>query len=149
MRKLLLTSIWITVVLLANANVPGDRTADIRAVRNFTRIYKDASEVKWESLNDGGYICRFIQNGVMKRAFYDERGGWLTTIAGYTAEHLPVDVRKQVHSVYYDYSILYVNEINMPGKPVSYVVQVQDKRAIRIVRVLDGEMEEIQEIETL
>jgi hypothetical protein len=85
----------------------------------------------------------------MKRAFYDERGGWLTTIAGYTAEHLPADVRRQVHSVYYDYSILYVNEINVPGKPVAYVVQVQDKRAIKIVRVLDGEMEEIQEIETL
>lgn len=149
MKKLFFAGIWMSLVLLANANVPGDKTADIRAVRNFTRIYKDASEVRWESLKDGGYICRFLQNGVMKRAFYGGRGEWLTTIAGYTAGHLPADVRRQVHSIYYDYSILYVNEISMPGKPVSYVVQVQDRRAIKIVRVLDGEMEEIQEIETL
>jgi len=149
MKKLLFTSIWISLVLLANAHVTGNSSPDIRAVRNFTRIYKDASDAKWEPLKDGGYICRFQQNGVKKRAFYDERGGWLTTIADYTAEHLPNDVRRQVHSVYYDYSILYVNEINMPGKPVSYVVQVQGKQSIRIVRVVDGEMEEIQEIETL
>src|SRR5438445_1198019 len=135
MKKLLFTSIWISLALLANAHVTGNRSPDIRAIRNFTRIYKDASDAKWEPLKDGGYICRFQQNGVKKRAFYDERGGWLTTIAGYTAEHLPVDVRRQVHSVYYDYSILYVNEINVPGKPDSYVVQVQDKRAIKIVRV--------------
>jgi len=149
MKRLLFTSIWISLVLLASANAPGDRSPDIRAMRNFVRTYKDASDARWQSLQDGGYVCRFMQNGVMKRAIYDEKGGWLTTIAGYTVEHLPVDVRRQVHSVYYDYSILYVNEINMPGKPVSYLVQVQDKRTIKIVRVLDGEMEEIQEIETL
>lgn len=149
MKKLLLTSIWISLVLLASAHVPGDKTADARAIRNFSRVYKDASDVRWESLKDGGYVCRFAQDGVMKRAFYDNWGGWLTTISGYTAEHLPNDVRRQVRSVYYDYSILYVNEINMPDKPVSYVVQVQDKRSIRIVRVVDGEMEEIEEIETL
>jgi len=149
MKKLLFTSIWISLVLLASAHVPGDKTADVRAIRNFTRIYKDASDARWEVLKDGGYICRFLQNGVMKRAIYDARGGWLTTIAGYTAERLPNDVRRQVHSVYYDYSILYVNEINMPDRPIAYVIQVQDRRAIKIVRVVDGEMEEIQEIETL
>jgi hypothetical protein len=42
-----------------------------------------------------------------------------------------------------------VNEINMPDRPVAYVLQVQDKHSIRIVRVVDGEMEEIQQIETL
>ena len=149
MKKLLITSIWIGFVLLASANVPGDNSPDIRAVRNFTRTYKDASNAKWESLKDGGCVCRFVQNGVMKRAIYDERGGWLTTIAGYTEEHLPNDVRRQVRSVYYDYSILYVNEIDMPGKPVAYVVQVQDRRTIRIVRVVDDEMEEVRVIETL
>ncbi|MBN8853910.1 MAG: hypothetical protein BGO55_10680 [Sphingobacteriales bacterium 50-39] len=149
MQKLLFTGIWISLVLLANAHAPGDNSPDIRAIRNFVRIYKDASDAKWQSLHDGGYVCRFMQSGVMKRAIYDEKGRWLTTIAGYTAEHLPADVRRQVHSVYYDYSILYVNEINVPGKPVAYVVQVQDQRTIRVVRVVEGEMEEIREIETL
>jgi hypothetical protein len=86
---------------------------------------------------------------VKKRALYDERGGWLTTIAGYTEEHLPEAVRREVRSTYYDYAILFVNEISMSGKPVSYVVQIQDKKTIRILRVVDGEMEEIQKIETL
>lgn len=149
MKKLLFTTIWISLVLLASAHEPGDKTPDVRAIRNFSKVYKDATDARWESLKDGGYVCRFVQNGVMKRAIYDQRGGWLTTIAGYTEEHLPNDVRRQVRSVYYDYSILYVNEINMPDKPVAYMVQVQDKRSIRIVRVVDGEMEEIQEIETL
>jgi hypothetical protein len=149
MKKLLFTSIWISLALLAGAHVPGEKAADDRAIRNFTRTYKGASDARWESLRDGGYVCRFKQNGVSKRAFYNKRGGWLATIAGYMTDHLPTDVRRQVHSVYYDYSILYANEIVMPDKPIAYVIQVQDGRTIRIVRVVDGEMEEIQEIETL
>ncbi|HVU58255.1 MAG TPA: hypothetical protein VHD83_24510 [Puia sp.] len=149
MKASLFIVLWLGLVLTAGAHVPGEETVDIRAIRNFTRIYKDASNAEWQSLKDGGYVCRFMQNGVIKRAIYDEKGGWLTTIAGYTADHLPGDVWRQVHSVYYDYSILYVNEINVSGEPVAYIVQVQDKKTIRIVRVVDGEMEETKVIETL
>jgi hypothetical protein len=148
-KMLLLTGMWISIVLVSSARMPNDNSPDIKAVRNFSRSYKDASDVKWESLRDGGYVCRFVQNGVTKRAIYNGGGAWLTTIAGYTADHLPEDVWRQVHSVYYDYSILFVNEINVPERPVAYIVQVQDKRSIRIVRIGDGEIDEIQEIETL
>jgi hypothetical protein len=149
MKKLLFTSIMVIVVLLAGANVPGDNSPETKAFKNFSKTYRDASDVKWDMLRDGRVVCRFVQNGVMKRAIYNGNGGWVMTIAGYTEEHLPKDVWRQVHSVYYDFSILYASEINISGNPVAYLVQVRDKRTIRIVRVVDGEMEEIQEIETL
>jgi len=149
MKKLLFTTIWISLVLLASAHVPGAEVPNARAVRNFSRVYRDASNAEWRSLENGGYVCRFVQNGVTKRAFYDDRGRWIITIASYTPDFLPAAVWRQIHSVYYDYSILYVNEISVSGRPLAYLVQVQDKRSIKIVRVVDDEMEEVKEIETL
>jgi hypothetical protein len=149
MKASLLTLLWIGMVLMTSAHAPGDGTVDIHAIRNFSRAYKDASNAEWQSLKEGGYVCRFTHNGVTKRAFYDERGGWLITIAGYTADHLPEDVRRQVRSVYYDYTILYIHELSVPGRPVVYLVQVQDKKTIREVRIMEGEMEEVRDIETI
>jgi len=145
MKKLLLTSIWISLVLLANANAHTPVLE--KATRNFSRDYKGVSGAEWQPMKEGGFVCRFIQDGVGKRAFYDKRGNWLSTVAGYTENKMPRAVRKTVLSNYFDYSILYVNEITMAGKPVVYIVQIRDKNVIRILRVVDEEVEEVQELE--
>ena len=145
MKKLLLTSIWISLVLLANANAHTPVLE--KATRNFSRDYKGATGAEWQPMNEGGFVCKFIQDGVQKRAFYDKRGNWLSTVAGYTENKMPRAVRKAVLSNYFDYSILYVHEITMPGRPASYIVQIRDKKVIRILRVIDEEVEEIRELE--
>jgi hypothetical protein len=143
MKKLLLVSIWISLVLLANAHTPVLE----KATRNFSREYKGATDPEWQPLKEGGFVCKFIQDGVAKRAFYDKRGNWLSTVAGYTENKMPGAVRKVVLSNYFDYSILYIHEISMAGRPVVYMVQIRDKNVIRILRVANEEVEEVRELE--
>jgi hypothetical protein len=82
-------------------------------------------------------------------AFYDRKGNWESTVAGYTEKQMSKELRMTVLCNYYDYSILYVHEIRMAGKPTVYMVQVKDKRFIKILRVTDGELEEVRELEAL
>jgi hypothetical protein len=131
------------LVLLANANTPVLE----KATRNFSRDYKGASAVNWALTKEGGYVCRFTLEGVGQMAFYDRKGNWESTVAGYTETQMSKDLRKTVLSNYYDYSIIYVHEIRMAGKPTVYMVQVKDKRFIKILRVTDGELEEVRELE--
>jgi hypothetical protein len=131
------------LVLLANANTPVLE----KATRNFSRDYKGASDVDWTLTKEGGYVCRFTLEGVGKMAFYDRKGNWESTVAGYTETQMPKELRKTVRRNYYDYSILYVHEISMAGRPTVYMVQVKDERFIKILRVADGELEEVQELE--
>jgi hypothetical protein len=143
MKKLLFTSIWISLVLLASAHTPVLE----KATRNFSRDYKGAAGVEWQLLRDGGYLCKFVLDGVTKKAFYDKRGNWSGTVAGYTESSMPREVRKAVLTNYYDYSILYVHEICSPGKSAVYMVQIRDKRTIKILKVANEEVEEVRELE--
>lgn len=143
MKKLLFTGIWISLVLLASAHT----SVLEKATRNFSRDYKGAVHTEWQPLREGGYVCRFTLGGVDKKAFYDRKGNWLSTVAGYTGSQMPKDLRRVVLSNYYDYSILYVHEIDMPRQPAVYMVQVRNKNTIRILRVVDGEVEEVRELE--
>ena len=143
MKKLLFTGIWISLVLLASAHTPVLE----KATRNFSRDYKGAIAAEWQPLKEGGYVCRFTLDGIAKKAFYDKRGNWLSTVAGYTGSNMPKDVRRMVLSNYYDYSILYVHEVNVPRRPAIYMVQVRDQHTIKILRVADGEVDEVRELE--
>ena len=143
MKRTSFIGLLMALVLLANANTPVLE----KASRNFSRDYKGASDVDWTLTKEGGYVCRFTLEGVGKMAFYDSKGNWESTVAGYTEKQMPKDLRRMVLSNYYDHSILYVHEIRMAGRPTVYMVQVKDKRLIKILRVTDGELEEVRELE--
>ncbi len=143
MKKLLFTSIWISLVLLASAHT----TVLEKATRIFSKEYKGAVNAEWQPLKEGGYVCKFTLGGIAKKAFYDKSGNWLSTVAGYTEGQMPRDVRRIVLSNYYDYSILYVHEVNMPRRPAVYMVQVKYGNLIKILRVVEGEIEEVRELE--
>lgn len=124
-----------------------------RALKNFRRDYKDAVNEDWTSIenggskSEGGYVCRFTLNDVVERAFYDNRGNWKFTIAGYTDEKLAHEIHHIVKSTYYDYAINYVNEINFADGKKVYLVQIKDKNSLKIVRIGDGQLDEIEDYE--
>jgi len=98
-------------------------------------------------LKQGGYVRRFTVDGLAKKAFYNKRGKWQCTVAGYTESKMPTPVRRVVLTSYYDYKILYVHEITMAGKATVYQVQVRYGHIIKILRVADEQVEEIRELE--
>ena len=55
------------------------------------------------------------------------------------ATHLPVEVRKEVKSNYYDYSIVWVKEVK-EGEDDVYVIHVENKTEWKDLSVQDGEI---------
>lgn len=113
-----------------------------RALRNFAEAYKNAEGVSWTKTKNG-YFARFTSNGVDNRIFYTVKGRWTGSVKNYSEEKLPGEVRNIVKSKYYDYSIFYVDELETldSGGMPTYLIHLEDKKTIKLVRVCDREME--------
>ena len=115
-----------------------------RAIKDFKKSFKLPSDEKWYKI-ETGFIVKFVQDGIQHRADYDKKGHWVATTRYYSEKQLPKDVRRQVKSVYYDYTITSVQEFTFPIHHV-YLVNMEDEKTILIVRICDGEMDVYKEL---
>jgi hypothetical protein len=123
------------------------RAVSSKIVRNFNSAYRNANGAEWMLLKDKSLVCRFYMNDVLYRAFYGPNGAWLQTVSGYEADKLDGTVKEMVRSSYRDYAISYVNQIDLPANRIIYLVEVQDNKSIRKIRIADDEMDVLQDIE--
>lgn len=114
-----------------------------KAVRDLTKSFKNASDEKWFSLQDG-FVAMFNQDGIDLQVAYDKRGNWLYAIRKYDETKMSSDLRHTVKSTYYDYSITQVQEIEKPRNTLTYIVHLEGKTDYINLKVSDGEMEEWQ-----
>ena len=110
-----------------------------RVLKDFNKIFKGADKVDWSGIKHG-FLAKFENNGVKTRAYYDMKGRLSATITTYGEDKLPKEIRKQVRSTYYDYSIYLVNEVTV-GDKTAYLVSIQDEETIKTIRVMDDEMD--------
>ncbi|THU39191.1 hypothetical protein FAM09_11790 [Niastella caeni] len=143
------------VAALANepASSPHNTMADfrhipIKAVRNFKSTWQHVDNEAWYQIKDG-YRARFTENGVLYLVTYDKKGKWLHTIRQYDEAKMDRDLRAQVRSVYFDYNILLVEEIEQLLKPLIYVIHLEDKTSFKNIRFCDREMTVVSEIQKL
>ena len=141
-------------------NIPSERNStsktivstlhrsDVRskAVRNFARFYKNISDEKWYEIPDA-LIALFTINNIDYRVDYDKKGNWLHTMRTYSENKLPGDIRHLVKSSYYDYNIMFVQEIEKPRETFTYVVHLEGKTKLINLRVSNGEMDEWQKFD--
>jgi hypothetical protein len=118
-----------------------------KAQKNFKKDYRQAVESEWSALVDNSLMCRFSLKNIPYRAFYTAHGQWLYTVSSYDASKLDKTVYDKIKSVYYNSSIVFVNQIDMVKGRTIYIVEVQDEKLIRKIRLEDDEMEVIQELE--
>lgn len=117
----------------------------VRAMRDFVKRNNTATHVEW-MVADDGYVAKYTgKNNSQCRTVYNCRGNYAYTIRQYDEAHMPRDVRKLIKSVYYDYTINLVEEIELRAKSLIYVVHVQDETTLKNIRVCDGEMEVIED----
>ena len=130
----------------SNSPVKEDNLSGInaRALKDFKKSYKFSTEERWFKTDEGGILVKFSLNGIKNRADYDKKGNWIATTRYYTEKELPKDVRAQVKSVYYDFSITTVEEISFPEHLV-YIIHMQDDTKWMNVRICDGEMDIMKE----
>ncbi len=92
-------------------------------------------------------MCRFFMNNILYRAFYTAHGQWIYTTSGYNASKLDKGLWDRIKSVYYNSSIVFVNQIDIVNGKTIYIVEIQDDKSIRKLRVDDDDMEIVQEFE--
>jgi hypothetical protein len=118
-----------------------------KALRNFTNKFKQASGETWFATDDGGFVVKFKQHSVETRADYDKNGNWLYTIRTYDENEMSAELRHLIKSSYYDYSILLVQEIEMPFDNFTYIVHLEGKTKLINLRINNGDMEEWQKFD--
>jgi len=117
-----------------------------RALRDFMNTHKNVTGESWARTKDG-FSVRFNSDGVRTAIYYDKKGIWAGSIKYYGEEKLLREIRHVVKSTYYDYNIVYAQEIettDTDGVP-TYVICVEDKSKIKLIRVSAGEMSEWKE----
>jgi len=121
------------------------RNIPIKAVRSFKNTWQHVDNETWYRIPDG-YRARFTEDGVLYLVTYNKNGKWLHTMRQYNETKLERYVRAQVKSVYYDYSIILIEEIEYAMKPLTYIIHMEDKASFKNIKICDREMEEITEI---
>lgn len=111
----------------------------IKAVRHFITSFKDVANLKWYTISDG-FIASFTKDSIETKVVYDKEGAWHCTLNAFSENRMPSDIRDMVKRKYYDFNILIVYEIEYPnGK--TYIIKIGDKSKIKILKILNGEIE--------
>ncbi|HTQ27109.1 MAG TPA: hypothetical protein VMI35_03240 [Puia sp.] len=108
----------------------------------FEASFPDAENPAWYKL-DKNYLVKFMTKDQSNRALYKNNGMLIYHIRYGHEQNLPDDVRKIVKSSYYDYSIMSVIYVNQDQRDI-WVVNVEDSQKIILVRVENGEIEEVE-----
>jgi hypothetical protein len=116
-----------------------------RAMRDFLKRDKTASNVDW-MIVETGFVAKYTdENNSNCRTVYNNRGDFVYTIRQYYENKMPRDIRHIVKSVYYDYTITLVEEIEETRRPLVYVVHMEDATTLKNVSVCEREMEVMSE----
>jgi hypothetical protein len=116
-----------------------------RAMRDFLRRNKIVTNPSWYTV-DNGYVVKYLDNNDNAcRTVYNNRGEFVYTLKQYNEKHMGQEIRKLVKREYFDYNITLVEEIQVPSKPVVYVVHLQDEATLKNLRIADGEIEVISD----
>ena len=123
--------------LLHTSAIGADRAA-VRATRDFWQRAGEQKDEQWYKSSQG-YVAEYEAGRVKGRFVYNQKGDWAYSILTYRERELPEEVRKEVRSNYYDYSITWVKEVH-EADAVAYVVHLEDEASWKEVVVQDGDM---------
>jgi hypothetical protein len=116
---------------------------NIRAVRDFKKRNPEVSDAIWTG-SDKGFNARFLEDEAYTTITYSQAGRWKQSMKRYSEPRLPKEIRSRVKSIYYDYAILMVSEMqwDLTQEPV-YYVHMQSGYNYKIVAVA-SEITEVQ-----
>ena len=109
-----------------------------KAVRHFNRTYRNVEGVKWARLadGDGGFGAYFSADGIRTNVRYDMRGNYECSFREYFEVNLPRNVRHRVKTVYYDFTIRFIKEVNILNNTV-YLITLEDNASWKHILVTE------------
>ena len=117
---------------------------NVRAMRDFVNRYGEVSDVKWHNTNSS-HIAVFFRDSIQYRVMYSSRGDLNYVMKYYEEKQMARNIRAIVKSTYFDYKIYIVQEIETPGHPSIYILNLQGETDWKKVKLVQGEMEVMEE----
>ena len=114
-----------------------------KAVRHFNHDFKFAENETWFKIKDG-FTAKFMMDNIQYRVGYDKKGNWLNTMKIYHEAEMPQTIRHQVKSIYYDYAITQIQELELKNQIV-YIVHIDNNDGFKKLYISDDEMNVMEE----
>jgi hypothetical protein len=115
-----------------------------KAVKDLNRTFEATTDVVWCVIKSG-FMAEFKKADIQYRVIYSNKGKRVATYRYYKEGLLNSDVRKLIKSTWYDAAITNVTEVNYAGT-IAYIVNIEDKTSIKLIKFVNNEMEVYQEI---
>jgi len=116
-----------------------------RIWKGFSSYFNEAENPRWYILNKD-YLVKYMIYDEQNRALFTKKGNLVYHISYGYEKSLPEDMRKQVKGSYYDYDITRAIKVSEAGREI-WIVNLEDAKNLILVRLEDGEMEEVQRLE--
>lgn len=118
---------------------------NIKAIRDFVKTFKTVDNNRWSLEEDGSSTSIFNSDGITTTIRYDRNGNRQHIIKIYNENKLPADIRYIVKREYYDAAITLIKEVET-NIGLIFFVHIQDKDTWKIVRIADGEMKLVENL---
>lgn len=113
--------------------------------RSFASYFPGAYNSRFYKVNKD-WLGKFILHNQENRALFTKKGYLVYHISYGYEENLPDDIRRQIKSEYYDYTITRAIKVE-EDKRVIWVVNVENAKELILLRLEDGNMENVQQID--
>ena len=110
--------------------------------KSFQRYCTNAQSSEWYQINKK-FLVKYMTEDKKNQAVFGKGGRLIYNISYGYVNSLPEEIRKQVKGTYYDYNITGAIKVNQAQRTI-WVLNIEDAKKMILVRVEDGEMEEIQ-----
>jgi hypothetical protein len=98
------------------------------------------------SVTAKGYTTHSVIDGRQSTIAYDKKGNWVYTIQYYNTDNLDKNIVDKVRNDYNDYGVTAIQKIEQPGADPVYVVNLENKTSIKIVRLANDHVELIKDL---
>ena len=136
------------IINVPEGNTKSDVLSDIndRAIKNFRRNYPGVNNEEWSLGANHAYMAQFSISNIKTLVVYDRNGVFDHSLAYYNEEKMPSDVRQIVKSVYYDYAIISVAEVNINvlDAQTIYIINVQGKKDWMLLTISNSEILKVE-----
>lgn len=118
-----------------------------KVVKGFYKSYGEQPAENWYR-SSRGYSVSFENDGIKTLVYYTPGGLEESRTKFYFEKNLSPDVRHTVKSNFYDYTILYVTEVQK-NDATAYYIKMQDNTTIKTVKVVNDDYEVVETLSRL
>jgi len=115
-----------------------------RAEKDFSKCYKNASNVQWYETYNGGAVAYFTESDIKMKSVYNKKGKWEYTLRFYAENEMSADAKSMIKNECPNYTISRAIEVERFDKKV-LLVYIENERRLKTARIMDGEIDIVED----